>query len=153
MAKRISSDPRPPIAPFPAASTPWSAVDAAREGGCAAPAVAGSWIDGDAGLDRECKHALRAALAAEEDRLRGRAAAGDERLAELEAQMHLALARGREDRARAAILQIISERRRSRALAGAIAGIRRERARLASALVCGGDARSRLPGRNLQGWI
>ena len=122
-------------------------MDAAREGDCARPAVAGSWLDRDARLDRECKRALGEALAAEEERLRSRAAAADERLAELDAEMHLALARGREDRARAAVLQIISERRRGRALAGAIARLRHERARLATALASERAARSRRPAR------
>lgn len=58
----------------------------------------------------------------------------EDTLADLDAEMHLALARDREDRARAAILRIIPLRRRLRPVRLGIDRIDKERRRLAATL-------------------
>jgi hypothetical protein len=68
------------------------------------------------------------------ERLEVEACEIDERLATLDAEMHLALARGLEEQAREAILRIIRLRRRLRALRAEGQRIDKERRRLAATL-------------------
>lgn len=88
------------------------------------------------------ERALREALAEEQLRLQEQLAELEERIAARDAEMLLALARDAEDAARAAILKIISERRRSTRLRAAIAPLERALRRL-DALVSRREARLR----------
>ena len=88
------------------------------------------------------ERSLRETLAEEELHLQEQLAGLEERIAARDAEMHLALARDAEDTARAAILQIIPDRRRSTSLRSAIGQLERARRRL-DALVSRREARLR----------
>ncbi len=76
------------------------------------------------------ERALLGALDEEQERLEREIARVEERIAERDADMHLALARGQEETARDAVRQIIPERRRSAALRAGIDRLARARERL-----------------------
>ncbi len=88
----------------------------------------------DAEIELECRRGLLLAFGDEERQQRAARAEREERLGLLDADMHLALARDDEPRARQAILRIIPIRREIVLLDARIERLARERARLALAV-------------------